>query len=118
MICREFGSNYRLAAVGTDLPLVPDAPVDIAVDDLCVNCRRCTTDCPPGAIFDDKQWVRGDKKWYVDFDKCAPYFSIVHGCAICIEVCPWSEPGRGTMLSEKLLAKRATRRAPTPAAAE
>jgi epoxyqueuosine reductase QueG len=50
--------------------------------------------------------VRGELKWYVDFDKCIPYFVKTYGCAICLEVCPWSEPGRGPSLSEKLLAKR------------
>ncbi len=107
MISKEFGSNFRLSTVATDLPLALDAPVDIGVDDLCATCRRCTIDCPPGAILDEKQMVRGVEKWYVDFDKCAPYFSENGGCAICIEVCPWSEPGRGPKLSEQLLAKRA-----------
>lgn len=48
----------------------------------------------------------GEAAWYVDFDKCVPYFAENSGCAICIEVCPWSEPGRGFTLSERLLAKR------------
>lgn len=107
MISEEFGSNFRLAAVLTDLPLAADDPVDIGVDDLCLNCRRCVTDCPPDAIFDDKQLIRGERKWYVDFDKCIPYFVKTNGCAICIEVCPWSVPGRGPSLSQKMLAKRA-----------
>jgi epoxyqueuosine reductase QueG len=106
MISKEYGSNFRLTCVLTDLPMQIDQPVDIGVDDLCKTCRRCVQDCPPAAIFDEKQWVRGEKKWYVDFDKCIPYFTHTHGCAICIEVCPWSEPGRGPILSEKLLAKR------------
>jgi epoxyqueuosine reductase QueG len=42
----------------------------------------------------------------VDFDRCVPYFVKTYGCAICIEVCPWSEPGRGPRLSELLLSKR------------
>jgi len=111
MISREFGSNFRLAAVLTDLPLSCDAPVDIGVDDLCMTCRRCTTDCPPGAITDTKAIVRGAEKWYVDFDKCVSYFAKTEGCAICIEVCPWSEPGRGFKLSELLLARRETPKA-------
>ena len=106
LICREFGSSMRIATVLTDLPLAHDAPVDIAVDDLCLGCRRCSLDCPVDAIADRKQMVRGEEKWYVDFDKCAPYFTHTVGCGICIEVCPWTIPGRGPSLSEKLLSKR------------
>jgi epoxyqueuosine reductase len=106
LICKEFGSSMRIATVLTDLPLAHDGPVDIAVDDLCVGCRRCTLDCPVDAIADQKQMVRGEEKWYVDFDKCAPYFTHTVGCGICIEVCPWTIPGKGPTLSQKLLSKR------------
>lgn len=106
LICREFGSSMRIATVLTDLPLAQDQPVDIAVDDLCLGCRRCSLDCPVDAIADHKQLVRGEQKWYVDFDKCAPYFTHTVGCGICIEVCPWTIPGRGPSLAEKLLSKR------------
>lgn len=106
LICKEYGSNMRIATVLTNLPLAADTPVDIAVDDLCIGCKRCTIDCPPDAITDSKQMVRGVEKWYVDFDKCVPYFTHTVGCGICIEVCPWSKPGRGPGLSEKLLSKR------------
>lgn len=108
MISKEFGSNFRLSAVLTDMPLGTDEPVDIGVEDLCIACRRCVVDCPPDAIFEEKQMVRGESKWYVDFDRCVPYFVKTYGCAICIEVCPWSEPGRGPALSEQLLAKRSS----------
>ena len=106
LINREFGANLRLATVLTDLPLAIDGPVDIAVNDLCLACRRCTKDCPADAISDDRQLVRGVEKWYVDFDKCVPYFTKTYGCGICIQVCPWSKPGKGPGLSEKLLSKR------------
>ena len=86
-----------------------DGPVDIGVDDLCVGCQRCTLDCPADAIGDSKLMVRGEKKWYVDFDKCVMYFVKTLGCGICIEVCPWSRPGRGPTLSATLLRKRASR---------
>ena len=75
LISREFGPNVRLATVLTDLPLEIDAPVDIGVEDLCAGCRRCTIDCPADAIADTKQLVRGALKWYVDFDRCVPYFT-------------------------------------------
>ena len=110
MISREHGSNFRLAAVLTDLPMTLDQPVDIAVDDLCIDCIRCVIDCPADAISNEKQRVRGEHKWYVDFDKCIPYFVKTYGCAICIEVCPWSEPGRGFDLTDLLLQRRARRR--------
>ena len=108
LICEEYGSNIRIASVLTDLPLLPDTKTDIGVEDLCVNCQRCTIDCPPDAITDTKQMVRGVEKWYVDFDRCVPYFSITGGCAICIQVCPFSESG--PKLSQQLLKKRAQRR--------
>ena len=108
LITKESGSNIRLATVLTDIPMATDHEVDIGVEDLCASCRRCTTDCPADAISDAKQLVRGIEKWYVDFDKCVPYFSKTLGCGICIQVCPWSKPGRGPSLSEKLLSKKPT----------
>lgn len=111
LISKEFGPNVRLATVLTDMPLAYDSSVDIGVEDLCLGCRRCTIDCPADAIIDQKQLVRGEQKWYVDFDKCVPYFTKTLGCGICIEVCPWTKPDRGESLSKKLLSKRATRTA-------
>ena len=113
MISEEFGSNFRLSAVTTDLPLAIDQPVDIGVDDVCYRCQRCVADCPADAISNEKQIVRGEKKWYVDFDKCIPYFVKTFGCAICIEVCPFSEPGRGPWLVDRVLAARRKKAATT-----
>jgi len=106
LICKEYGSNFRLTTVLTDLPLDIDAPRDIGVDDVCLKCKACSNTCPPQAISDAKQLVRGVEKWYVDFDKCVPYFSDNYGCAICLEVCPWSKPGQGLKLSAKVLSLR------------
>ena len=35
LMTKEFGPRQRLSAVTTDLPLVPDGPVDIGVHDFC-----------------------------------------------------------------------------------
>lgn len=110
IINREYGSSFRLSAVFTDLPLVEDKAVDIGAEDFCLNCQVCTNACPPGAISNDKTIVRGEEKWYVDFDLCFPYFAETAGCGICIAVCPWSKPGRGPIMSDKMLKKRAKAR--------
>lgn len=101
-----YGSSFRLAAISTDMPLVADAPIDFGADDFCTNCNVCSAACPPDAIFQDKQWVRGDRKWYVDFDKCVPYFNDHYGCGICIADCPWSLPGVAQGLASKLERRR------------
>ncbi len=107
LINAEFGSSFRLSAIFTDMPLALDNPADIAAQDFCLNCQICVDACPPQAIAHDTQTVRGDDKWYVDFDKCMPYFAETYGCAICLAVCPWSAPGRAPLLSEKMLRRRA-----------
>jgi Pyruvate/2-oxoacid:ferredoxin oxidoreductase delta subunit len=118
LITAEFGSNVRLATVLTDLPLEIDEPRDLGVDDLCRNCRICETNCPPHAIYSEKQLVRGQRRWYVNFDKCAPYFAETRGCGICIEVCPWSEPGKGMELAKTLLSRRQATAEPITAHAD
>lgn len=101
MISRQLGSNFRLAAVFTDLPLNLDRRDDLGVDDFCANCRVCEDACPPDAIYHQPEWVRGTKRWYVDFDLCLPYFNEAKSCGICIAKCPWSLPGVAPRLGEK-----------------
>ncbi len=102
----DYGSNVRLATVLTDLSLAVDQPRDLGVDDLCAHCRICETNGPPHALFPEKQLVRGQQRWYVNFDKCAPYFAETRGRGICIEVYPWSTPGKGPKLICTLLERR------------
>lgn len=45
-------------------------------------------------------------RWYVDFDKCLPFFNENLGCGICLAVCPFSRPLIGARLVRKLAAKR------------
>ncbi len=108
----DLGASFRLSAVLTDAPFALTPQQDHGIDGFCQNCRICEDACPPEALFSEKQTVRGIDKWYVDFDKCLPYFNETHGCAICIAVCPWSRPGVGPNLAAKL-ARRADRLATT-----
>ena len=109
IINRQYGSSFRLSAVVTDLPLVADDAEEFGADDFCTRCQVCINACPVDAITDNKQIVRGVEKWYVDFDKCIPYFNETHGCGICIAVCPWSRPGAAARLAEKMLRRRKRR---------
>ena len=114
LINRTLGSNLRLACVLTDVPLVADTPDDFGADDFCHRCQACTTGCPPQAIGPEKQVVRGEHRWYVDFDRCLPFFNEHQGCGICLSVCPWNYPGVAPNLVRKLAA-RSQRRLTTSA---
>lgn len=109
IINKQYGSSFRLAAVTTNIPLIATRRESYDVDDFCSRCQVCANACPPDAILPDKVPVRGHKKWYVDFDKCIPFFNENFGCGICIAVCPWSIPGRGPRIVEQLL-RRAQRK--------
>jgi epoxyqueuosine reductase len=109
MIHPQFGSNFRLACVLTDVPLVADQPRAFGADGFCASCRICIEACPPAAILDEKVLVRGELRWYVDFDKCLPYFNENLGCALCLAVCPFSRPEVGENLVTKLRRRSDTR---------
>ena len=107
IINRKYGSNFRLAAVLTDMPLLAQ-PVDrFGADDFCRSCRVCEQACPVDAIAPDKRYVRGKERWYVDFDRCLPFFNEHLGCSICTTICPWSRPGVADNLTAKLARRTA-----------
>jgi epoxyqueuosine reductase len=105
LISPQFGAGVRLAGVTTDMPLVASRPTHFGADEFCASCQVCTNSCPPGAIIQHKQMVRGVKRWYVDFDKCIPFFAENASCGICIATCPWTRPD----VRPKLLATMAKR---------
>jgi epoxyqueuosine reductase len=92
LISRQFGAGVRLAGVTTEMPLVNSVTDQFGADEFCQSCQICTKGCPPGAISAEKQLVRGVERWYVDFDKCIPYFAEAAACGICIAICPWTRP--------------------------
>jgi ferredoxin len=110
IINRKFGSSFRLASVLTDIPLIPTEKEAYDVDDFCSRCQVCANACPPDAILPAKTMVRGELKWYVDFDKCIPFFNETAGCGICIAACPWSIPGTGERIVEQLRRRARKRR--------
>lgn len=90
------GPRFKGAVVTTDLPLLPDKPIDFGLQDFCSKCGKCARECPSGAISDgDKVMHNGYEKWPVDIKKCTSMRvgnQQGSGCGTCIKVCPWSKP--------------------------
>ncbi|MBW2303993.1 MAG: reductive dehalogenase [Deltaproteobacteria bacterium] len=92
LVTKEFGPRVRLAAVTTNMPLVPDKPVDLGVEDFCRICKKCAVCCPSGSIpMGEQREVNGTLRWKLDAESCFEYWGkIGTGCNVCMRVCPWS----------------------------
>ncbi|MFQ9600560.1 MAG: hypothetical protein ACLRZ3_13255 [Flavonifractor plautii] len=49
------GAAFKAAAVLTDLPLVPDGPIDFGLQNYCSVCKICAEQCPMHAISTGEQ---------------------------------------------------------------
>jgi len=92
LISPRFGARIRLGAVTTDIPLVPDKPIEFGVQDFCEKCKKCAVNCPSGAIpSGGKTMVWGVEKWQLNIEKCFQYWRIIGtDCGLCMKVCPFS----------------------------
>jgi len=101
LITPEFGPRVRLCKVLTDLPLVPDEPIEFGGWDFCLKCEKCAEDCPSQAIMrgEPTQEIHnisnreGLLRWPVNAEKCLRFW-VTNGasCANCIRVCPFNKP--------------------------
>lgn len=96
LIADTFGPRVRLFAVTTDMPLLPDEPLDLGVEEFCATCLKCADSCPSQSIPKGEKVVfNGVEKWKLDQDTCFEYWArIGTGCCICMAVCPFSRPNR------------------------
>jgi reductive dehalogenase len=100
LITEPFGPRVRLCKVFTDLPLVPDEPRFLGVEQFCRVCLKCADDCPSRAIsFGDRTKEAlnistnpGVLKWPVNGEQCFKYW-VANGldCSTCIRVCPFNQ---------------------------
>ncbi len=92
LITKEYGPRIRLAAVTTDLPLVPDKPKDIGVLHFCAICKKCAVCCPSHSIAaGERTVVNGSLRWKLNDKTCFDYWGkIGTDCNVCMRVCPWS----------------------------
>ena len=98
LITPKYGPNVRIAKVFTDLPLVPDQPIDFGVQRFCEICRKCANACPVKAIAKAEPMDKPPnisshsliKKWTINAEKCFKFWVGMNtDCAICIRVCPY-----------------------------
>ncbi len=94
MITGTYGPRIRLGLVTTGLPLIPDSPKKIGVQDFCHKCQKCARNCPAQAIpYGDKSEENGVLKWALNREECYRFWRKAGtDCAICISVCPYSKP--------------------------
>jgi epoxyqueuosine reductase len=100
----EYGTNMRIKAVTTDLPLEVDKPISFGAHEFCMACENCAIYCPPQAIqYGPPQdpppgphYNPGYRKWYTDAQKCLLFWAANKkkwtSCGgRCIAVCPWNK---------------------------
>ena len=100
LITRDYGPRVRTCKVFTDLPLIPDPPIDIGVQKFCEKCALCAKYCPGRALMigerTDTAWdasnSSGMLKWPIKAMNCFDFW-VKNGthCAICLRVCPWNK---------------------------
>lgn len=110
------GPRFKAAVVTTDLPLVPDQPINVGVQDFCAKCMKCSRECPAGAISSgDRVMFNGYEKWALNVEKCTSMRvgnQKGSGCGTCVKVCPWNKPytpfhrAVGWMMRHSLVARR------------
>ena len=104
LIAPGLGPRLRIGKIFTDLPLAHDRPIRFGVREFCEICRRCSDECPPGAIdkgepaetVHNPSNVPGLTKWTTDAEKCFGFWaSQVTDCSICVRVCSYNRPYSG-----------------------
>ena len=86
------GPRFKTVVLTTDMPLVPDKPVDFGLQYFCSNCLKCARECPCDAIpFGNKVIFNGYEIWKPDVERCTRYrLTNQRGlaCGRCMKTCP------------------------------
>jgi reductive dehalogenase len=86
------GPRFKSVVLTTDIPLVPDNPIDFGLQEFCSNCWKCARECPCDAItWGNKVMFNGYEMWKLDAERCARYrLTNQRGlaCGRCMKTCP------------------------------
>jgi epoxyqueuosine reductase QueG len=79
----DFGAQFRLVTVLTDMPLEPDKPIEAD----CGECFRCLSFCPAGAIKDEKEDFdhKGCFEKLKEFRRLGLVSQFI--CGVCVKAC-------------------------------
>ncbi len=100
LITEKFGPRVRICKVLTDMPLTPDEPHFMGVEEFCRTCLKCAELCPSRAISFGARTTEaptvsnnpGVLKWPIDPEQCFKYWVANRmDCATCIRVCPFNQ---------------------------
>lgn len=86
------GPRFKSVVLTTNLPLIPDKPIDFGLQYFCGNCLKCARECPVNAIpFGDKVMFNGYEIWKPDVERCTRY-RVTNpkgsACGRCMKTCP------------------------------
>jgi len=86
------GPRFKSVVLTTDIPLMPDKPIDFGLQYFCSHCYKCARECPCDAMsFGDKVMFNGYEMWKPDVERCARY-RITNpkgsACGRCMKTCP------------------------------
>jgi ferredoxin len=98
LMAEKFGARVHLGdPILTNMPLIPDRPLDIGVEDFCKVCRKCATTCPTNSIsMEGKVVHNGVEKYKINWETCyrlrAYVLDFWEVCLTCVTVCPYTKP--------------------------
>jgi len=95
-IAPDVGGALRPAMIVTNLPMIPDRPINAGIARFCETCGICADACPSGSIERGGQRemsTRGYQGWTINMATCHNFVRSSPGnyCITCVHVCPFTQ---------------------------